>query len=200
MRRSLCSCHDRDPKCELRPQRRFRTSEISIVPAFDSSHALSKLCTLACSRGLTVTSDSQYTSPPNHLKNLTETVHAVSNSMTVSRDRTPDRGPDGDRGSTREQILQLWRETRHTISLRFGLRVSSNVTVITSASAYSIQQPALSSPMLRVTHNHNACTRITDRPSLICLQGLLASALSKTIRTNIRVHAPCPCTCNGTRA
>ena len=32
----------------------------SRVPAWDSSHALSKLCTLACSRGLTAPSDSQY--------------------------------------------------------------------------------------------------------------------------------------------
>ena len=168
MRRSLCSCHDRDPKCELRPQRRFRTSEISIVPAFDSSHALSKLCTLACSRGLTVTSDSQYTSPPNHLKNLTETVHAVSNSMTVSRDRTPDRGPDGDRGSTREQILQLWRETRHTISLRFGLRVSSSDIPFFTCQITS-SAPALSSPMLRVTQSQRMHT--DHRPSLICLQG-----------------------------
>jgi len=43
--------------------------------------------------------------------------------MTVSRDRKPDRGPDGDRGATRERILQLWRETAMPMYMQRHTRV-----------------------------------------------------------------------------
>ena len=56
--------------------------------------------------------------------------------MTVSQDRKPDRGPDGDRGATRERILQLWRETampmymqRHTRVMLVRHHVHSRFTV-----------------------------------------------------------------------
>lgn len=111
------------------------------------------------------------------LKNLTRTVSRVAR-------ETEDRGPDGDRAGRRARAepSAVWRETTPR-------------TPYLSASAFACHH------VISTLSSNIRVTITTDyRPSLICLQGLLANAQSKTISTNVRVHAPCPCTCNGTRA
>jgi hypothetical protein len=182
------------------PTTAFLHAVISRVPACDSSHALSKLCTLACSRGLTVTSDSQYVNA-RISQNLTHTVHGLHDGL--ARPKTgPRTGPrTGLRpgGDARADPSAVARDPAHHFSPLRPSRVSSIRSTVFTCQITS-SAPALSSPMLRVTQSQRMHT--DHRPSLICLQGLLASALSKTISTNVlsMSHVPCPsCTCNGTR-
>ena len=166
---------------------------ISRVPACDSSHALSKLCTLACSRGLTVTSDSQYVNATRISQKLTHTVHGLHDGL--ARPKTgPRTGPrTGLRpgGDARADPSAVARDPAHHFSPLRPSRVVIRSTVFHMSDL--ISDHVISTRLVfSNAQSHTITTHAHGSPTV---SDLLAGPTRERARPveNNQHQCPCPC-------